>query len=146
MSTAELSTVEKRAWLTLLSMCPPYLVYFAIQAAWPGLLPSFMDRIACLAAVALTHAALYIAGMVVMARQDRGVTLHEDERDLLIDARAARAAYYLMLSGLILVGMVMPFLHAGWTLVNAALLVIVLAEALRAVLTIAGYRRAPRTA
>ena len=48
-----------------------------------------------------------------------------------------------MLTGLIVVGVVMPFTHRGWDLVNTALFVIVLAETVRDALIIAGYGRTP---
>ena len=52
----------------------------------------------------------------------------------------------MMLTGLIVVGVVMPFSDHGWTLVNSALFFIVLAETARNVLIVAGYRRTPRLA
>jgi hypothetical protein len=41
-----MSSLEKRAWLTLWSMCPVYCVYFVIQIWFPTLLPTMLDRFA----------------------------------------------------------------------------------------------------
>lgn len=46
-----------------------------------------------------------------------------------------------MMTGMILVGMVMPFTHSGWDIVNAGLLAIVLAEITQHGLTAWRYRR-----
>ena len=87
----------------------------------------------------------YIVGVTVIGRREGAEPLHEDERDRAIDGRATRAAYFMLLAGMIVVGMVMPFTRSGWDVVNAALLVIVLSESMRHVLIVVGYRR-PRLA
>jgi len=81
-----------------------------------------------------------------MKRQERGEPLLLDERDRAIDGRATRTAYFVMLTGMIVVGVVMPFSDSGWKLTNTALLAIVLAETVRYALIVAGYRRTPRLA
>lgn len=141
-----MSPLEKRAWLTLWSQCPPYLVYFLILTLWPNWLTTFLERIALLAVVASVHAVAYVIGLLVMKRQERGEPLLLDERDRAIDARATRSAYFVMLTGLIVVGVVMPFSDSGWKITNTALFFIVLAETARVALTVAGYRRTPRLA
>jgi hypothetical protein len=87
----------------------------------------------------------YIAGELVFRYRHREEGLQQDERDDAIDARATRAAYFLLLAGAILTGMVMPFTDSGWKVANTALLFIVLSETLRVALTVRGYRR-PRMA
>lgn len=141
-----MSSLEKRAWLTLCSLCPAYLVYFAIQLALPALLTTMLERIACLAVVACVHAVIYLCGLLLIRRGERGERLIQDERDRAIDARATRAAYFVLLTGMLVVGMVMPFDRAGWQIVNAALLFVVLGETMRHALIVAGYRRGPRLA
>lgn len=144
-----MSSLEKRAWLTLCSMCPVYVVYFAIQVAFPALLPTMLDRIALLAVVASFHAVGYVIGLLLIKRREAGESLLEDERDRAIDGRATRTAYFILLTGMLVVGVVMPFnrqnLQQDWQIVNAALLVIVLAETVRHALIVLGYRR-PRLA
>ncbi|MDO1527856.1 hypothetical protein QMK61_03340 [Fulvimonas sp. R45] len=140
-----MSPFEKRAWLALWSQCPPYIVYFLIQATMPHGL-TFLERIACLAVVASVHAIAYLAGLLAMKWQERGEPLLLDERDRAIDGRATRTAYFVMLAGLVVVGVVMPFSDSGWKLTNTALFAIVLAETVRYALIVAGYRRRPRLA
>ena len=137
--------LEKRAWLTLWTMCPVYVVYFAIQIGWPQLTPTVLSKFGLLAAVAGLHAIGYIVGELVFRYRARGDAVQQDERDDAIDARAARAGYFVLLAGTILTGMIMPFTESGWKVANTALLFIVLAETLRVVLTVRGYRR-PRMA
>ena len=137
-------TLEKRAWLSLWTMCPGYLVYFAIQIFYPELTPTVLSRFGLLALVAGLHAVGYVAGLLVMKARDPDDG-QVDERDRVIDARATRAAYFLLLTGMLLCGMVMPFTESGWKVVNTALLFIVASEALRDVLTVRGYRQ-PRLA
>ncbi len=140
-----MSSLEKRAWLTLWSMCPVYVVYFAIQIGFPALLSTMLERIVCLAAVASLHALAYVIGLLLLKRREAGDSLLEDERDRAIDGRATRTAYFILLTGMLVVGVVMPFNNGGWKLVNTALLAIVLAETVRHALIVLGYRR-PRLA
>lgn len=141
-----MSSLEKRAWLMLWSMCPPYLVYFVIQSVWPDWLTRLLPKLALLAAVAGTHAIVYLIGLAIIKHRERGELLLQDARDNAVDARATRSAYFVMLTGLIVVGVVMPFTDSGWKITNTALLVIVLAEAVRYALVVAGYRRGLRLA
>jgi uncharacterized membrane protein len=141
-----MSPLERRAWLMLGAMLPPYAAYFALQAAQPPWLASMAARIGCLAATAGVHAAVFVTGLVLLKRGERGQGLLADERDRAIDTRATRTAYVALLIGAVLAGVVMPFNNAGWRLTNAALLAIVLAEALRNLLIVLGYRESPRLA
>ncbi len=141
-----MSSLESRAWLMLWGMCPGYLVYFAIQVAAPGWPGTILGRFGLLAAVACLHAVVYLAGLAVFKLRERGEALLSDERDRAIDARATRSAYFVLLTGAIVVGMVMPFSESGWKVVNAALLAVVLAETTRNALIVMGYRRTPRLA
>jgi len=141
-----MSPLENRAWLMLWTMCPIYLVYFAIQIAAPPWLSSMLQRIACLAVAAGAHGVISVVGLLVLLARQRGQGLLADERDRAIEAHATRIAYYVLMGGAVVVGMVMPFSKGGWSLVNAALLSIVLAEALRNLLIVRGYRGSPALA
>lgn len=136
-----MSPLEKRAWLTLWSMCPVYLIYFALRIGWPDFMTSLLERFGLLALIASLHALGYIAGLLVMKYRESGESLLEDERDHAIDRYAARIGYFILLTGIIVVGMVMPFNNSGWTLVNTALFFIVLTETVRNVLIVRGYRQ-----
>lgn len=141
----DMVTWENRARLTLWSMCPPYAAYFAIQLASPAWLDTMVQRILCLAAAALSHAAVFGIGFLLLGRhKEDGLAI--DERDLAIEARATRSAYWLLFTGAVVVGMMMPFRDGGWRIVNTMLLVLILAEALRNTLIVAGYREGPRFA
>ena len=141
-----MSTWESRAWLALWSMCPPYAVYFAIQLGSPSWPATMWERIICLGVTALVHATIAAAGFVLLLRKQRGERMLADERDQAIDARATRGAYWLLFTGAVVVGMMMPFKDGGWRIVNATLLVLVLAEAVRNVLIVVGYREKPHFA
>jgi uncharacterized membrane protein len=136
-----MSSLEKRAWLALWSMCPVYCVYFAVQVVAPGRFSTMLERIGFLAVVASLHAVGYVIGLLVIKRHETGEPFLEDERDRAIDGRATRTAYFVMLTGLILAGMIMPFNRAGWEIVNAALFFIVLSETVRYALILVGYRK-----
>jgi len=141
-----MSSGESRAWLSLWGMCPPYLIYFVVQLAAPGWPGTVLGRFGLLAAAACTHAAVYGVGLSVLKRRERGEGLLTDERDRAIDARGTRAAYFVLLAGTVMVGMVMPFGQSGWKVVNTALLAIVSAETLRNIMIVAGYRGSRRLA
>ena len=145
MKDLDMVTWENRARLALWSMGPPYAVYFAIQLASPAWLDTMVQRILCLAAAALTHAAVFGAGFLLLGRHgEDGLAI--DERDRAIDARATRSAYWLLFTGAVVVGMMMPFKDGGWRIVNMMLAVLILAETLRNALIVAGYRERPRFA
>jgi hypothetical protein len=141
-----MSPVEGRSWMALLGLCPAYLAYFAIQIAAPPWLTGMWPRIACLAAASLTHTLIFLIGWLVLKARERGQGQLSDERDNVIETRATRRAYYLLMTGTVIVGMFMPFSQQGWAIVNGTVLTVVLAEVLRNVLTVSAYRRSPRLA
>jgi len=64
-----------------------------------------------------------------------------DERDQLIDQRATRAAYQLLICGMIVVGCLMPFNNSGWRIFHAAVFSIAVSEIVRHGLMVSMYRR-----
>ncbi len=141
-----MSLPERLARLQLWGMCPAYAVYFALQISLPAWLRTTPERLALFAAAAAVHLTVCVVGVAALRRKRREEGLLADERDRAIEARATRIAYYLLMTGTVVVGMVMPFSQGGWKLVNGALLWIVLAEMLRNVLIVRGYRGTPRLA
>lgn len=139
-----MSPLESRAWLSLCGLCPAYAIYFMLQIANPPWLSTMAERIGCLALAAGAHAMITFVGWLVLASKERGQGLFADERDRAIDAHATRLAYYMLMAGTVLAGMVMPFGKSGWKIVNAALLAIVLSEVLRNLLIVRSYRWKPR--
>lgn len=130
---------EKTAWITLLAMIATYGAYFSLISQ------AHMSPIAMLElfgglTVALTICVIVVtAVMAVLAGRDaRG---QPDERDRAVARRGASIAYYVLLVGVISVGVIMPFEEQGWGITNAALLVLVAAEAVRQIVVVASYRR-----
>lgn len=64
-----------------------------------------------------------------------------DERDPLIDQRATRVAYQLLICGMIVVGCLMPFNNSGWRIFRAAVFSIAVSEIVRHGLMVSMYRR-----
>jgi hypothetical protein len=141
-----MSPLEKRAWLALWGMCPAYLVYFTVLIAFPGWFTTVTARFVALAAASGVHAVVYVSGLLLFKRAERGDGLLSDERDRAIEGHATRAAYLVLMAGAIVVGIMMPFTHAGWEIVNGTVLAIVLAETVRYALVVRGYRGALRLA
>lgn len=134
---------EKSAWLTLVTMVVAYTIYFTmIGLAARGGEPHLLDIIWIFGPIAATQGLAVIAGSIFLALQSRGeARAPADERDRAIARRAANIAYYVLLVGMILVGVVMPFTDTPFRTVNAALLAIVLAEATRYAFVLLSYRR-----
>ena len=55
--------------------------------------------------------------------------------------RAISAAYYVLIAGMIVVGCVLPFSATGWSITNAALVMIVAAEVVHYGVVVVSYRR-----
>jgi uncharacterized membrane protein len=138
---------EKSAWVAVAGMVVGYGGYFAVMALSPhaadGDHPETMLRLfALLTAATIVRLLIMGAGtLAIRASSPADARAPADERDRAIAGRSAAIAYYVMMTGMILVGMVMPFSARGWTIVNAALLAIVVAELARYGTIIAAYRR-----
>jgi hypothetical protein len=136
-----MSALQNRAWLALWIMCPVYFLYFANRIGLPSLFTTMLERIGLLALLASLHAVAYVSGLLLIKRREADEPLLEDERDRVFDGRATRTAYFSMLTGLIVVGMAIPFSNTGWQLVNAALFSIVLTETALHAMILIGYRQ-----
>jgi len=137
---------EKIAWLTLGSMVVAYTIYFSLLAAYfdPGLPagPRTVQMLALFGGVTIVQVVLIIIVSAVMGyRAQREAQARPDERDRAIARRAGSIAYYVLMAGMVLVGVVMPFSEPGWRITNAALAALVIAEATRYGLIILSYRR-----
>ena len=134
---------EKLAWLILGVMLAAYGIYFT----WLGLAlrhgePTLLGILLPFGIIAGAQGIVVLAASAILrARAHREGQAQADERDRAIARRGATAAYYVLLTGIILVGVVMPFTEPAWKIVNAALLAIVVAEAVSLVLVILSYRR-----
>ena len=130
---------EKTAWITLLAMIATYGAYFSVISQ-SHMSPINMLELFGGLTVALTICVIVAtAVMAVLSGPDaRG---QPDERDRAVARRGASIAYYVLLVGVISVGVIMPFEEQGWGITNAALLVLVAAEAVRQIVVVASYRR-----
>ena len=135
---------EKTALLTLVAIVITFGPYFAIVASGTfgaDPLPN-LRQLGFFAAVAIAQTIILGLGHFYLRHQSpedaRGPL---DERDLGIMRRSVTFAYYVLIVGMILVGCVMPFHSSGWTIVNAALFMIVFAEIVHYAVVVVSYRR-----
>lgn len=131
---------EKSAWLQLAGMVLAYGAYFvALGQLKPQ---SALPMLALFAAATAVRLVILGVGYLVLALRAGGdARAPADERDRSIARRGAATAYYVLMAGMLLVGMVMPFYENGLTIVNAALAAIVVAEIVSYATIIASYRR-----
>lgn len=134
---------EKMAWFTLISFILTYAVYFGIAA--PSVAfgrDNMLDIVWTFGPVAAVHGLISIIGsaaIAIAARRDaRNIA---DERDRAIDRKAIAVAYYIMLVGMMFVGVAGPFSLPPYVIVNLSLAVIVICQIVHDALVIHGYRR-----
>lgn len=134
---------EKIAWLELGTMLVAYGVYFGIVGPAAGFGERRMlDILWSFGPVAAAHGVAMIVGAIAIAvTAVKEAEARSDERDRAIARRGATIGYYVLIAGMILVGVVMPFSEPPWRIVNTALLAIVLAEAVHAAVVLLSYRR-----
>lgn len=134
---------EKIAWLTLVTMLVAYGVYFGVVGPAAGFGRAHMVNIIwSFGIVAAVQAVIMAVGAIAIAvTATKEAQAPADERDRAIARRGATIGYYVLIVGMIVVGVVMPFSEPPWKIVNAALLAIVLAEAAHQAVVLLGYRR-----
>jgi hypothetical protein len=140
----EMSYREKFAWLSLIAMVVTYVPYFAIVAAgyFPARPLPDLHLLSLFAAVSIVRVLILGIGYLCLrlaSPEEASTPL--DERDRAIKSRSTSFAYYVLIAGMIKVGCFMPFLSSGWTIVNAALFMIVTAEVVREGVVVFCYRR-----
>jgi hypothetical protein len=128
---------EQFAWVWLVTMALTYAAYF-VAVALAGE-TTFWNQIIMFAATAIAQVVIIAIASAVIALR-RKDELSGDERDRAIAHRAAAIAYNILITGMILVGCLMPFSHAGWNIFHAAVFVIALAEIVRHGLIVSMYR------
>ncbi|MAD77472.1 MAG: hypothetical protein CML20_22340 [Rheinheimera sp.] len=135
---------EKIAWLSMLAMLFTFGPYFTLVASgyFPAKPMPDLHQLAGYAITATLQVTLLLVGhMVLRRRNPQDAKLPADERDIAIKQRSVTAAYYVLITGMILVGVVMPFTSSGWEIVNSALFMIVFAELVQFSMVVVGYRR-----
>jgi hypothetical protein len=130
---------EKTAWITLVAMVTAYSVYFAVigGSALPAI--SILALFGAVTVVQVITVIVVTSVWAILSGQD--ARAKADERDRAIARRGAGIAYYVLMAGVITVGVVAPFRDAGWRITNAALFALVIAETARQVIVVISYRR-----
>jgi hypothetical protein len=133
---------EKTAWLSLIAMAVTFGPYFTITAAGSAAAVPNLRQLGLFAVAAVVEMVILGIGHLYLRRDspDEART-PPDERDRAIMRRSISSAYYVLILGMILVGCVMPFHSTGWTIINAALLMIVAAEVVHYGVVVFSYRR-----
>jgi hypothetical protein len=135
---------EKTAWLSLLAMAVtfgPYFTMTATRAVSSEPMPN-LRQLGWFAVTAIGQMLILGVGHLYLRRgsvQDARMPL--DERDQAIVRRSVSSAYYVLIAGMILVGCVMPFNSSGWSIINAALFMIIAAEVVHYGVVVFSYRR-----
>lgn len=134
---------EKVAWAWMVSLLLAPAIYFAglKNIAWvPG--NAEWSRLTALSMplIVMALVALGVRAWNALQARHQGQDL-VDERDQLIELKSTSQAYHVMVMGMVLVGMVMPFSASRWEIIDTAFFVIVLAEVVHCVWIILAYRR-----
>ena len=138
----EMAFREKTAWLVLVSMLITYAIYFGLIAAGHPAGRSMFPMLWLFGSLTIAQVIVIIIGTSVLAaRSPDEAMAPPDERDRAISGRSALAGYYVLMTGTIFAGVVLPFVADGMKLVNAALLAIVIAETVRDLVIVSSYRR-----
>jgi hypothetical protein len=134
---------EKIAWLSLVALAVTFGTYFTIVSRGHlpgGPLPN-LPRLALFAAVVMVQVLILGAGHLYFRLQSpQEAQTPPDERDRAILNRSIISGYYVLLTGMILVGCIMPFSSSGWRIVDAAVFMIVAAEIVRHGVIVVSYR------
>ncbi len=135
---------EKTAWLSLLAMVVTFGPYFTMIAtgSLPGEPMPNLRQLGWFAVTAIVQMLILGVGHLYLRRgpaQEARMPL--DERDQAIMRRSVSSAYYVLIAGMILVGCVMPFRSSGWSIINAALFMIIVAEVVHYGVVVFCYRR-----
>lgn len=141
----QMSYREKIAWLSLTAMAltfGPYFAFAGTSAAMDKPMPNF-HLLWLYAIAAIVQMAIQGVGRLWLHYKERseGNLQPLDERDRAIEYRSVRAAYGVLIVGMILVGCVMPFTTSGWRIVNASLAMIASAEVVHYATVVFSYRR-----
>jgi hypothetical protein len=133
---------EKIAWLTLGSMLIAYALYFGLIIAGHPAGRETFPMLWLFGPIAGAQGLFVIIVSIAFAvSAPKEAKQRADERDRSIAHRGTNFGYYVLMTGMILVGVIMPFTDSGMKLVNAALFMLVIAEAVRLITIVTSYRR-----
>jgi len=120
-----------------------YGPYFTLMALRPPTAPLLDLRTMGAFAVTVVVQVLVLGvghAWLALARPEEA-RAEADERDRAVELRSMKIAYLVLITGVILVGVVMPFSSSGWKLINSAIGAIVLAEIAHYGFVVWSYRR-----
>lgn len=136
---------EKAAWLSFAAILAAFTPYFAIAAASSPQsvqFPAGLHQLGLFFAATMFQVLILAVGHAVLRLSSPAeASAPPDERDRDIERSSITWAYYALISAMIIVGIVMPFRAHGWTVINAGLLGIVIAELVHYGGIAARYRR-----
>src|SRR3546814_5159866 len=105
---------EKTACLVRASMGAAYTLYFGMILADHPAGREVVPRLWLFGRITLVQLVVVIAGSIFIAvRTPKEARDRADERDRAIARRGGAAGYYVLMVGMILVGIVMPFVDTG---------------------------------
>ena len=137
-----MSCRERIAWLALFAMALAYGPFFALlghEQAYGG--PSIGRFLLLFGAASAVRVAIEAGGRIALrVRMGAEALAPADERDRAIAARSAQFAYVVLLVGMIVVGIVMPFKSQGLAIVTSALFALIAAELIRYLAIVLSYR------
>jgi hypothetical protein len=129
---------EQFARVWLITMLVTFSAYFTAVIAIGETTP--LAQIGLFATTVVVQVIVIGTASAVMEIRHKGGP-KSDERDQMIDQRATRVAYQLLICAMIVVGCLMPFNNSGWRIFHAAVFSIALAEIVRHGLIVSMYRR-----
>lgn len=133
---------EKTAWLNVIAMLAAYTLYFGLLLSGHPAGREVFPMLWLFGSIAAAHAVTVIIGTIILsARTPRSERQRADERDRAIRRRGATLAYYVLLVGMMFVGVYMPFVEGGVRLANCGLFAIVAAELVNSIVVLMSYRR-----
>ena len=133
---------EKTAWLNVIAMVAAYSLYFGLLLFGHPAGREVFPMLWLFGSIAVAHALTVIVGTVILSSQaPKSERARADERDRAIRRRGATMAYYVLLVGMMVVGVYMPFIESGVPLANAGLFAIVAAELVNSAVVLVSYRR-----
>lgn len=129
---------ERFAWVDLVGMIVAYGGFFVEMGRAE---PSVRTLVILFAIATAVRLAILAAAYVSLSAEARAeLRGRPDERDRAVSRRSALIAYYVLLAGMCVVGVIMPFSYDGLTVATAALGGVVAAEVVRHVAIVSGYR------
>lgn len=134
---------ERLAGLSLAAILLAYIPYFTYVTVSPPPDGSpEIGRLAVFAVAAGVHAVLQLAGTLwLRSATPPGEARLMDERDRAIAHAARSLAYGVLIAGLCVSGVVMPFQTGGWRIINTSLFAIVVAEVAHHATIVVRYRQ-----